>query len=591
MIWAASEVRRPGSVWAHTLLLRQDAIAELRGAGGILNAFVRPTAENDLQKYREPKQVRDMHQSVGGVERELAEAVLLAAYGWPGRPTGVITEELQAAPKVLLAVWQRQWPELRQSFVFRTRQRLSDQIGGGMEVARRPSRNPDSQGRVVLESGSEQVLMAPAWVDSLTQDLCSDTGELDQFLWLYGPEAPHKGFDVPVLTRLYSDVSRNEEPERLLAYLTSIFESPREMGQLKRDLLGASSGLWKLDEHDRLQLCVLHAQSIPWNDLAVPSRLRLLLQQRPVDAVHILLSADQKSPEGQELLAAIAGEVDADLIIHVAGLAPEIAAELLSVNPAPLSDPDLWVKAGARGDHLLDALARVSLQIPIHPFIDVAEGKAVNKAIRAGIVSLRETMVTVGSDATEAALDRWSEVFRGLVRETQRELKAEVDAQWQAVALALAAAGTPDQMLVRRHALELAENFEAMGEVVRLRVAAAIFSMGGKQVVEHRATARSFATLHKAPAKELRRADVSEILSVLSTKEKPRPVLREELVRIVVEEDWNERDIAWALHDAGPGARKVKDYTPKKSELRKAFNASWKMAAKGVDFAIRKLGG
>jgi hypothetical protein len=433
--------------------------------------------------------------------------------------------------------------------------------------------------------------MAPVWVGSLTEDLCSGVRGLDEFLWAYGPEAPQQGSDVPVLTRLYRDVSGGEAPDQVFAYLTSIYGAAEEMPQLKQDLLGPSSKLWTLDENDRLRLCLQYAASVPWNELDVASRLRRLLRKKPVDAIEILLSGDHKSSYRQEVLSDVSSDIDANLVMRITIASPETAAVLLSINPAPLGEPELWVKGGEPVRQLLDALAQVDIQIPVHPFADVAEGRVVNHAVRAGVVPLREAIDVVGSDATDSALERWREVFEGLVRETQRELKTKEDNPWQPVALALAASGAPDHALIQCHAMGLAEHFEEMGEIVRLRVAAAIFSLGGKRAVEHWATGRSFATLHKAPPKELRRANVSDLLSSLARNEKPRPALREELVRIVVEEDWSERDIAWALHDAGPGARKVKDYTPKKSDLRKAVNAGWKMAAKGVDLAIKKLGG
>lgn len=163
-VWAAEEVGRPGSVWSHTLLLDRAALGDLRGAAGLLAALRRPAQREGLGAYRVRLEVEDRSEDiVDEAALALAPSIVLAAYGWPGLPTAVIAEDLESAGRVLVAIWQRQWPELRAAFRFRTRRRLGDEAGSGVEVASRPARRPVA-GRIELPAGQVSLEEAPSWL-------------------------------------------------------------------------------------------------------------------------------------------------------------------------------------------------------------------------------------------------------------------------------------------------------------------------------------------------------------------------------------------------------------------------------------------
>ncbi|HVQ58791.1 MAG TPA: hypothetical protein VMS60_07775 [Solirubrobacterales bacterium] len=538
-------------------------------------------------------EIEDIPEVLNHSDRELADRIVLGTYGWPGRSVGVVAEELAQATHILLAIWQQQWPSVRARSVFRTRQRLGEQPTAGVEVARRTSRGPEVGERVVIGNEADWPKRAPSWVSSLVQDLANPEYGLAEFLRRYGPEAPQEGSDIPALARIYEAARNERDPEGSIADLTSVYPDPSEMANLKKVLLDPSLSIWKVDEYTRLRLAVMFAQSVPWQDLDIPGRTRSLIEVDPAQAGEVLLLADQEPKVEEAILVAVATGLNAELVALLASREPEIAARALSVNPEPLGGVSLWELDGTWKKSLLGALGEHSVIVPAHPFLDVAEDSLVNWAIRVEAIPLPIAIDALAANADDSSLDRWWDAFSGLGRQVQRELLDAANSRWEPVALAVASSRSSCEGLVERYAAELAARFDEMGGVVRLRVASAIFALGGKGVVDHWATARSFAALHKAAPKELRAANVADRLAFLDEREKTRPPLREQLVRIVVAEDWSEDDIALALYDAGPGARKVKELTPKKSELRKAFNAAWKTVAKGADMldqAIKRLG-
>ena len=581
-VWAATDAPRPGSVWSHTLLLGEEALGELRGAGGLLSAFAIPNGPDDYARYSRPIDVPDRPAMAPGVDGDLVRAILLASYGWPERPTAVLTEDLDDAVVILLAVWQRQWPALRQSFSFRTRQRLSEEPRSGVEVARRPARREETE-RVEIKGDSSLPAADPAWIRVLASDIRRSQSSVQDFLWTFGPEAPRNRSDLPALTRIYADLLSPETSRKAIGDLIEVYPDPEQMSGLKLELLGSAGRLWDVGEKERIELSIAYASAVPWQDLELAPRTLQLARQGDLEAfVEILANAtrdgDGLSPERQEIIDAVASGEGVRTVRTILASSPSAAAAVIASNPQLLERPALWKGRERDTAALIDELARIGLPLPTYPFIDVASPVLAAKVLAMGLIDRRVVAQSIASaGAQDAQLKEWMELLRA--SNASRSDLVEADDSWEQVALAVAAEPQPVKGLFRKRASELAEHLEDMGFAVRLRVAAAIFRAAGRGKIAREATARSFATLHRASSKKDARELLLELLPDLRVpQEDLRVALRGALVDIVKEEDWDAEDIAIALFNAGPGASKVRDLTPKKSELRKGFDTAAKMA-------------
>ena len=132
--WAAPEVNRPGSVWSHTILLTREALADLKGLGGLGASLRRPRGRNDIAAYRSQMTVEDRPACLG--DQRILRALLLAIYGWPQAPTSVIAEDLSRAEDAVLAVWEQEWPALRFDTTFATRRRLEPVLDHTVQIGR-----------------------------------------------------------------------------------------------------------------------------------------------------------------------------------------------------------------------------------------------------------------------------------------------------------------------------------------------------------------------------------------------------------------------------------------------------------------------
>jgi hypothetical protein len=333
------------------------------------------------------------------------------------------------------------------------------------------------------------------------------------------------------------------------------------------------------------------ADAVPWKTLDLPDRLARLWGVHEKAAVAALVESDRLKGRtrrlGDAVIKKTAEVADAQVVRAVASEAPQLALELLLVNPQPLATEDLWAPAAAWHAKLLDGLAETNISVPADPFARVAKAKLVQQALEQGLLSVGEVAGVLASEgATDLALLRWEEVFKTRAKEALHTTTETSNAAWDQLALAVASsAGTGrPQHLTARMAAELVSHFDEMGETVRLTVAAAVFCEALRGRINRVAAARSFAVLHRASArKEFSPHALRTLEPCLPSAPPSLPArLRAALLELIADEDWKPEDIARALQDAGPGAQRVRELTPKKSELRKLVNSGVRLVGEAV---------
>jgi len=591
-IWPADDAPRPGSVWSHTLLLDEQVLNNLEGAAGLLNAFSKPNGRDEYNRYSQQLEVADTPLSVPAKDRGSVEAILLATYGWPEKSTAVLVADLELAAEVLLAIWQRQWPSLRATFVFRTRQRLSEEARPGLEVAYQSARR-EGAARIEIDAAAASDRLNPVWLRVMADDLESKDGPIQSFLWSFGSESPRGWSDLPALVRIYSDVSSPETSIKAVDALIRAYPAPSEMAHLKVAMLGPESMLRHTTEQARIELAITHAESLPWDRLELSGRTLGLLEEDNFEGFADVIEVAAATNQGgvgpsQEILGVVAKGAGLMRVRDLAERSPQTVARVLCFNPTPLEDATFWIGNPPWLSLLLPELSAADVPLPPRPFMDEVDDEVLLQALTLDLVTpLATAEYLAEKGAKDQQLERWEGLFNGKGGSRSKDLVTD-KAPWQQVALAIAADPKPPRPLVRKHARELAEYFEDVDPEVRLRLAAVIFESSGAGKIDPEAAGRSFAILHRFSSKKENREKLLGLLPGLRVpQDELRVALRQRLVDIVKEEDWEPEDIAVALYNAGPGSKKVRDLTPKKSEARKVFDA----ASKRVKDAVRVVRG
>jgi hypothetical protein len=117
--WPAPEMKRPGCVWTHSVVIDFADLASLSSASTILRLFKRP-ATMTREIYEAPLTVGYPEQpEPGKFDPDVAAGLLGALYGSSNsKIVGALDAGLDE--DIVLRVWMQQWPRLRRSFRFCT---------------------------------------------------------------------------------------------------------------------------------------------------------------------------------------------------------------------------------------------------------------------------------------------------------------------------------------------------------------------------------------------------------------------------------------------------------------------------------------
>ena len=118
--WEATEMRRPGCVWTHSLLIAFSDLAWI-SPSQLISVFQRPL-DGRFADYRKvlPIFPLDRHEQEFTADIELLKRLMSALYSHPKK--GIYADGLsnKDAEECVLSIWSQQWPKLKRNFRFCT---------------------------------------------------------------------------------------------------------------------------------------------------------------------------------------------------------------------------------------------------------------------------------------------------------------------------------------------------------------------------------------------------------------------------------------------------------------------------------------
>jgi hypothetical protein len=293
--WPALEIRRPGCVWTHSLLV-SESLLSAPNLFPLLDLFERPRdPEGPWDPYQDPLSVAvddTDDQALAALQRlpQVAETALWALYEPPGPPIELRSAALKGNDphRLLLAIWLQQPPSLRRAVSFaqapRTARRLDQQLFD-LQLTKAPQQASWEQPadlakpRTVtkpLESRS------PDWCLALAEDLRSP-GPLRDFLrdFANGDLASREGLWALASLFVALDPSRRTTLVDGITALSRVCPRPDEASDLRQALLASESDLrfpFPIDQLDVI-LALLGSGAEGDDDLSLDSRLITLLRE------------------------------------------------------------------------------------------------------------------------------------------------------------------------------------------------------------------------------------------------------------------------------------------------------------------------
>lgn len=329
--WSGGQNLRPGSVFAHVILLDVVALGRLTSFEGIRKAFSRPSeADPRYSGYRRPLVIDTHDESDSPSPHRLGLEILSRVYGSNGL-VHAAEPDLESAETVLYGLLAQQWPKLRRDFAFRTRVRPTE-TAWRVDVE-------------VTARGNDVEVLTEHWALKLARDLDEPDMSFRRFLWRYGAESKRGRADMPLLVDLFEAV-RIGDFDQASSLLVAQYPRPAEMRVLKREVFRDTAALGLRDEANALGAVVRHAASFDLEALHVGARLAHTANVDPRTTESILTRLDLPSLTDSvvaELAESISRNATPEVLASIAAANPELAVLIVGLRPVLLGVREVWL--------------------------------------------------------------------------------------------------------------------------------------------------------------------------------------------------------------------------------------------------------
>lgn len=389
--WYADEMRRPGCVWTHTLLIPFGELAIIRDLRVLLPLFRRPTGNADFHAFSTQIRVEELEanepstSSWTNQQNAVADRVLEALYGHPRLKVVLPSKNARDYEDLLLQIWTQQWPRLRRSFWFCTgslEPRNIPDVRFDLEVV--PESNSYSfrergtvfvgeldnlwlVDRTTSKINSEKTDLPAPWLELLRHALHQVKESAGSDFWIFGADVAGGRASVKPLCETFVSAwavkTGRLSVSELLNSVAENFPDPNEALRLKTGLFGhpderARLGIGWLGEKEVLSALGTSSggASLPFEKLRVPERVNALVETSPAEGRELLIRLITRGSTsiGQTIFGCIVSSLPVGTLVGVVREHPALLATVVEHNSAFLLALEAWRDSGALQPELID---------------------------------------------------------------------------------------------------------------------------------------------------------------------------------------------------------------------------------------------
>jgi len=427
--WYAHEMKRPGCVWTHTLLIEKPDLGRIADITPVPDLFRRPEGEPGAY-YRSPLKIRlPRARPLGShLARDSLETiclVLAALYGDAGAPVFLPADAAEQYEALALAVWGQQWPRLRYSFCFSTGSIASRRLDGRtFDLQAIPRRSVARiRGEVPLAlfidlSRPGQPCSTPSWAVAAGHDLAlaSPRGELRDFLWTYGDEQPDGRAAFHKLVEAWADLGALRQGQLpmqgLIEGIAHQFPTACEAPLLKSAIFGGTQRgtrrlLPETDEETLVRELVTTKYYTAFDSecLRIRDRARDYWQASASKATQLVVELLQcdLNPLGEEYVIGLSRAVRPSDAVQISRTNRTLLYTLVRHNPGLAGVPEVWDGSRDEQCELLDHVSS-SPELDTPTVRSVVDGILESKSD-----SIAAEVVSTFGDAAVASILDWAD--------------------------------------------------------------------------------------------------------------------------------------------------------------------------------------
>jgi hypothetical protein len=201
--WAAPEMKRPGCVWTHSLLIPNEIIVELVSLQDLVKLHVRPTLD-EIEQYR--TSISSFSTTTGRmIGPRVAEVNQLRALMWEfykveELPVVFNSDSTDLAESLILEIWSQCWSRLRLSMSFCTATKGIRIIDGGPLVLQAFA---SSRAQMM----PEQPFETKEWIETI---IGSDLNQWHTFLAENATDMISNPAFIPLATEVFRCLNQSE---------------------------------------------------------------------------------------------------------------------------------------------------------------------------------------------------------------------------------------------------------------------------------------------------------------------------------------------------------------------------------------------
>lgn len=290
--WYAAEMKRPGCVWTHTLLINLADLGKIPELFILNDLFNRPILDQ-YKKFEEPLEFENNAQNIFETEINLGIKAKISSSLYNSGEEAILLPS-QTADKfesIILSIWSDQWPRMRRNFTFCSGAlslKTLDEKVFDLQVI--PASRINSFER---QSAKTTFLYFESSEDTLKMEgTIYSKNNLRKFLWTYGSEIEGQRKNFLPLLELYDVLNNGKLSLPLIVNkINKNFPNKKQGKSFKTKLFSEDSILIpRITEKELLFFLItnkdLNFLSIA--DLEIEKRLKEIIKRKEIDIFEFL---------------------------------------------------------------------------------------------------------------------------------------------------------------------------------------------------------------------------------------------------------------------------------------------------------------
>lgn len=365
--WYAPEMKRPGCVWTHSLLIPREQLSVV-SANRLVKTFRRPQVDGAEASADVPVTFEaDSSLLVSeGFENMSVAAMIVSGVLGQSRPVVIAVDSVAQVQPIFLQIWDGLWPSAKARLTFCTGSLMPRTVAGMlMDLQAVPRAIPSSQfrkaasGALVLDLLSSGT--AEPWVEQVLKHVTQNSETFRS--WMEEAAGPDAWRDsTPSLVNVFGQWHQSNWSASNI--LNNILDAPEIIPEIKNRLVemvvnraGAEKGARRRREL-LIELCGRREAELSSITSLLEEQTHRLFSESRFEGLSLALSllGVELTEIGEHVLRTAILALKPNDLEAIPDSQASFMPTFLSANPELAAAPELWRHAGSRANEMLSQL-------------------------------------------------------------------------------------------------------------------------------------------------------------------------------------------------------------------------------------------